>query len=217
LAIESHFSGSRTTWVPSLHHVTRNIERALLESKAARVSGPSGTHLISPLDDHLRLLSRSSGVLSSASAWSAWWDDLGKVVAANNLPVDRVQVQRTNYEQVVAEALPLLAANPQIPLTSGGLEKAIQRRVSPLLAGRRHAFGNLERTNNLFDLTVAKDHGAFDNLAEVTRLIEADMRQHDGHAPPLRSVADPKRGNAYYSSLRDEHALQRLAANRKLL
>jgi len=216
-AVQDHFDPARTTWVPSLWHVTRAVELALSMSKAAMTTGPAGPQLITPLRDHLRLLSRASGVLSSPAAWTGWWDDLEQVVSASRLPLDRVRVRRSNYEQPVAQALPALAAHPQVPVSSGGLEKLIERRVAPLLAGRRHAFGNVERTNNLFDLTVARDHGAFDNLAEVARLIEADMRAHGGHAPPLRSIADAKRGDQYYSSLRDEHALHRLAASRKLL
>lgn len=215
--VQAHFDPAHTAWIPSLWHVADAIEEALSKSKAAKTTGPSGERLIAPLGDHLRLLSRSSGVLSSQSAWSAWWDDLEQVVVAAGLPLDGIRVRRRGYEEPVAAALELLAAHPQVPVGSGALEKLIQRRVEPLLAGRRHAFGNIERTNNLFDLVVARHHGAFDNLAEVARLIEADMRAHHGHAPPLRAVADPKRGDQYYSSLRDEHRLHRLAASRKLL
>ena len=216
-AVQAHFDPSRTTWMPSLWHVGQAIEEALAASGTALVQGPAGRQLISPLRAHLSLLSRESGVLGSVASWAGWWDELEDVVATNGLPLDRVRVRRRNYEGPIATALPVVTGSAHVPLTSGGLEKLIERRVSPLLAGRRHAFGNVERTNNLFDLTVALDHGAFDSLAEVARLIEADMQAHDGHAPPLRDIADRKRGNQYYSSLRDEHALHRLAASRKLL
>jgi hypothetical protein len=85
-----------------------------------------------------------------------------------------------------------LAALPGVPVSTGGLETLISKHVTPLLAMRRTSFGNIERTNLLFDLAVARHHGAFDDIGEVTRLLRDDTTSHEGWTVPLRSVADPR-------------------------
>ena len=116
----------------------------------------------------------------------------------------------------MADALPSLARHPQVPLATGALERLIRTRVQPMLSLRASGFGNIERTNTLMDLAVARAHGAFDDLAEVARLLRADTGPANGWAVPLRSVADPRPRSGRYSSLRDPTLLTTLAAERGL-
>lgn len=213
-AIRAHFDPSRTRLVPSLWHVTRKVEEALSASTRATMADPGGRgkRLIDSLERHLRRLSRKSGVLDDEPAWTAWWDELEALAVTHRLPLDKVRSKRKTYEPAVAAVLDLVNAHPEMPVTTGGLETVIERRVTPMLAGRRHAFGNLERTNYLFDLVVCRDHDAFDNIAEVAALLRADTVAHDGFTVALRSVRDP----GSYSSLRDEHRLARIAKSRGL-
>lgn len=211
-SIRAHFDPARTRLVPSLWHVTRKVEEALSASTRATVSGPAGKRLIDPLEHHLRRLSRKSGVLDGEDAWKGWWDELEALAVAHRLPLDKVRSKRKTYEPAVAAVLDLVEAHPEMPVTTGGLETVIERRVKPMLAGRRHAFGNLERTNYLFDLVVCRDHNAFDNIADVAALLRADTVAHDGFTVALRSIRDP----GSYSSLRDEHRLARIAKTRGL-
>ena len=90
------------------------------------------------------------------------------------------------------------------------------KHVTPVLALRRSAFANLERTNRLFDLVVAASHGAFDHPSQVAALLRGDVDQ-DGWTTSLRAVSDPRPMGTTYSSLRDETLLSTLAADRGLL
>lgn len=93
----------------------------------------------------------------------------------------------------------------------------MQRRVlEPVLAGRRWVFGNVERTNTLLDLAVARELGAFDDLAHVAGQLRIDATGANGWAPPLRAVADPGGTKLRYSSLRDTALLRDLVAARGL-
>lgn len=94
----------------------------------------------------------------------------------------------------------------------------LQRRViEPVLAGRRATFGNVERTNTLLDLAVARSHGAFDDLGEVATQLRSDATGAEGWVPPLRAVADPGDTKSRYSSLRDATLLAHLAREKGLL
>lgn len=89
--------------------------------------------------------------------------------------------------------------------------------MQPLLARRRTAFANIERTNSLFDLIVANHHGAFDHPGKLARLLREDADAHEGWTIPLRSISDPRPRRGTYSSLRDTTLLTDLAAQRGLL
>jgi hypothetical protein len=82
-AIRAHFDPARTRLVPSLWHVTRKVEEALSTSSRATVATPAGKRLIDPLEHHLRLLSRGSGVLADEAAWAGWWDKLETLVVTH--------------------------------------------------------------------------------------------------------------------------------------
>jgi len=216
-AVEAHFDPARTKFVPSMWHLNQRIETALADTRGAHVSGPHGVRLLPPLRDHLKLLRRASPALSDATAWSGWWDELEALLKTHRLPVDKIRTQRRNNEARMAVVLPDLARYPDIPVSTGGLETLIAKHVKPLLAMRRTAFGNIERTNLLFDLVVAAHHGGFDDHAVVAQLLRTDTTAHDGWTVPLRSIADPRPRKGSYSSLRDTTLLNDLARERGLL
>lgn len=214
-AVRAHFDPDRTRLVPSMWHITRKVEEALAASGGtAEVDGR--TRLLEPLGRHLRLLSRRSGVFAEPGTWAAWWDELETLTVGHRLPLDKVRSKRRIYEKAVADILDLINDHPDLPTTTGGLETLIDRRVKPMLASRRHAFGNLERTNLLFDLVVCRDHHVFDRLAEVAELLRRDTLDHEGRTVALRTVEDPRPPKGTYSSLRDEHRLYRIAQARGL-
>ena len=215
-AVRAHFDPKKTKFIPSLWHLAQKVELALADVPGALTTTPSGRELIEPLRDHVRKLSRHSGVLESAKTWIAWWDELFAILKAQGLPADALSTRRRNYEAAMKAVLPDIARHPGIPVSTGGLETLIARQVKPLLAMRRTSFANIERTNLLFDLVVARQHGAFDNLGEVAKLLRADTEQHQGYAVPLRAIADPRPRGATYSSLRDTTLLSKLADERGL-
>lgn len=76
---------------------------------------------------------------------------------------------------------------------------------------RRTSCANLERTDHLFGLDVAEQHGAFNDLSDVAALLRADGQRHGGWTVPLRSVSDPRPPRGTYSSLRNTTLLDTLA------
>jgi hypothetical protein len=106
-------------------------------------------------------------------------------------------------------------ANPHLPVSAGGLETLIRENIDPALALRTQ-FGNIERTNSLFDLVVARTHGAFDDLSAVAHQLRADVEAHDGWTVALRAFDDPQPDVGRYSSLRDVTLLATLARERGL-
>lgn len=216
-AVEAHFDPARTRFVPSMWHLNQRIETALADTRGAHATGPHGVRLLEPLAEHLKLLRPGSAALTDGPSWSAWWDELEGLLKAHRLPLDKVRTQRRNNEERMADVLPDLARYADLPVSTGGLETLIAKHVKPLLAMRRTAFGNLERTNLLFDLVVAAHHGAFDDHAQVARLLREDMTAHDGWTVALRSIADPRPRKGSYSSLRDTTLLNDLARQRGLL
>lgn len=217
-AIAAHFDPGSTRFIPSLWHLTRSVERSLADTAGAFTASPtgSGRELIGPLAEHTRKLSRHSGVLDSPDTWSAWWDDLLDILTARRLPTNKIVNQRRDYEGPMAAVLDDLAALPDIPVSTGGLETLIAKHVTPLLAMRRTSFANIERTNLLLDLAVARHHGAFDDLGDIVKLLRGDTTEHDGWTVPLRRIADPKPRKGTYSSLRDITLLDSLAKQRGL-
>lgn len=217
-AIDAHFDPATTCAVPSVWHLRHAIERDLFQLGRGVINDPvRGRRLIDPLATHLGKLGRGTGALDDATTWSAWWDELLAVMKANSLPTDKVRGHRRRYEPAMASALTAIAGNPSVPVATGGLETLIDSQVKRLLTPRRTAFANLERTNRLFDLVVARHHGTFDNLGQVAALLRADSEPHGGYAPPLREVADVRPRVGTYSSLRDTLRINQLARERGLL
>lgn len=210
-AIKAHFDPACTKFIPSLWHVANKVELGLADTPGALTVTPAGKELIPPLRDHVRKLSRTSGVLDSGANWTQWWDDVLAILKTHHLAADEVRSKRKNYEAPMKAVLADIAAQPDIPVSTGGLETMIAKQVKPLLAMRRTSFANIERTNLLFDLVVARQHGAFDNLSEVGKLLRLDGEAHEGWTVPLRAIADPRPRGGVYSSLRDTTLLNTLA------
>lgn len=213
-AIDAHFDPDVTRFVPSLWHLRRAVVSGLVETRGAFVAGGAGKQLRGELAEHLGLLARDSAALADRDAWRGWWDDLEQLCVDLKLPRDKIRKRRVNYEQPFADAADALRAHPGVPLSTGGLESLIAKRIDPLLERRRTGFGNVERTNHLLDLVVALEHGAFDNLAEVARQLRDDAAGHGGWTVPLRDVSDPRPADGYYSSLRDPTLLAEVAKQR---
>lgn len=216
-AIAARFDPQRTKFIPSLWHLGQRIELALADTKGAHTTTPKGRELIEPLARHLRLLGRDRDALANAEGWSQWWDELEEILRSYQLPLDKVRTQRRNNEARIVAVLPDIALHPKLPLSTGGLETLMTKAIHPLLAMRRTAFANLERTNLLLDLAVAHHHGVFDDPSRVTQLLRDDAVAHGGWTVALRSIADPRPKNGSYSSLRDTTLLTSLAEQRGLL
>ena len=218
LAVRTLWSNGKTTVVPSMWHLSETIRRAFEKAKRAWVNsdGTAGD-LIEPLNAHVAKLSRSHDALRSAISWEKWWDDLVDLVMRNGLPIEGIRKARKKWEGAVLDALPVIRRYPTLPISTGGLESLMLSKVMPLLAKRGNAFANIERTNLLFDLVVARDHGAFDNLSDVVRALREDAQREDGWAVSLRSISDPRPQSAIYSSLRDAVLITDLARARGLV
>lgn len=215
-AIERHFDPARTKFIPSMWHLGQRIELALADTKSAKATIGHGPKLIEPIADHLRKLHHGSAVFSDTRTWSGWWDELEDLVVSRKLPVDKIGTQRRNNEARFAVVIGDLNRYPQVPVSTGGLETLINKHVKPIMAMRRTAFANLERTNLLFDLVVAAHHGAFDHPDEVAALLRADTANSGGWTVALRTISDPRPNRGSYSSLRDTTLLSDLATQRGL-
>ncbi|NMM23901.1 MAG: hypothetical protein HHJ11_10445 [Phycicoccus sp.] len=219
-AVQEHFDPARTTFVPSLWHVGNAVRKGLAATRGAYVAGATGKELRPELADHLDRLGRTA--LRDTAAWTGWWEELEALCVRLSLPRDKVRSRRKNYEEPFITAIDRLRTFPQVPVSTGGLEKLMSKRVEPLLAMRRTGFANLERTNRLFDLVIAREHGAFDDLSAVVQVLRKDAENavgihgKAGWAVPLRAIADPRPEDGRYSSLRDATLIMELAQRRGL-
>ncbi len=218
LALRTIYGDKSTVVIPSLWHLGETIKRAFESVPGAWSVDARGRRVpVEPLALHLAQLSRTSGVLRNPTAWATWWDELLALVKGLRLPVEKLRKSRAKWEEPVAAALGVIRRYPQIPVSTGGLEKLMERRIEPLLAQRGNSFANIERTNRLLDLVVARDHGVFDDLSEVARSLRADAEGAEGWTVPLRAIADPRPKKSSYSSLRDTVLIEDLARARGLL
>ena len=215
-AIERHFDPARTRFIPSMWHLGQRIELALADTKGAKAVIGHGPNLIPPIADHLRKLHHGSAVFTDTGTWAVWWDELEDLVVSRKLPLDKIGTQRRNNEARFAAVMGDLNRYPQVPVSTGGLETLINKHEKPIMAMRRTAFANLERTNLLFDLVVAAQHGAFDHPEEVAALLRADTADTGGWTVALRTISDPRPNRGSYSSLRDTTLLSDLASQRGL-
>jgi hypothetical protein len=214
-AVQTHYPDA--VFVPSMWHVARAIRTGLRDVKAAHQFTVAGKTLDPELEAHLRLLRRGTDALATEEGMKAWWDGTLAWAKRKKVPVEKLRSRRRDYEDRMLAAIPMLNAHPEVPISTGGLETIQRRVIEPVLAGRRATFGNVERTNTLLDLAVARAHGAFDDLGEVASQLRTDAIGADGWAPPLRAVADPGGTKSRYSSLRDAALLSQLAREKGLL
>jgi hypothetical protein len=223
-AVREFYKGS-AVFIPSVYHAREAVEKGLWETTGAKDSrSPKGVRELRPeLAEHMAGLRRKRLATMTVAAWAEWWDELEAILTRLGLPLEKTLRRRRNYEQPIAEVLPLIAAYPQLPISTGGLETTMHKRIEPILANRAHAFANIERTNRLFDLVVCNDNDLFDDMTEVISLLRADSAAHDGWSTPLREVADPqpprqpgKPRPERYSSLRDPQLMRDIARSRGL-
>ena len=214
LAVAAHWRGHEPLLVPSTWHLRRALETNAL-SDALAVKGEPGKALVAHLGD----LSRDGPALASIEGWHHWWEELDRLAAATGKVKRRsLAAANDNYEARMAAALPALLADPRIVQSTGGPERQMRSQLGRILYGRKHQFGNIERTNNLLDLVVVREHGGFVDLNGVARLIEGDELPYGGRTVPMRAVQDPSpRGHKRYRSLRDEFQMNAVAAERGLL
>jgi hypothetical protein len=221
-AVEDVYGGA-SLFVPSLFHVRRAVEKGLYDTPGAwtRASKRAPKELRPELSAHVGQLTRKHLTTMGVAEWSAWWNDLEALLGSLGVPVEKTRRRRVGYEARVAKALPTLTALPQLPVSTGGLEVAIRKRIEPIFTDRARSFANIERTNRLLDLVVCNDHGLFDDVTVPARLLRDDSSANDGWSTALRQVADrqpPKTptGVQRYSSLRDQHLVRSIARSRGL-
>ena len=143
--------------VPSLFHIHEALTEALVrQTPGAVVLTDAGKALHPELAAHLSWLTGDRLRQMSDAQWSAWWDDFEVLLDRLDLPPEKLAERRASYEPAVAAALPALRANPCVPVSTGGFETLLRTTVNTVLTGRGHAFANIERTNNLFDLVVCR-------------------------------------------------------------
>jgi hypothetical protein len=214
-AVRSFFPGA--VLVPTIWHVQQAVVEALTKRSGpgAMVLTDHGLGLHPRLSDLLLDLSAAALRTRSEQQWRHWWDDLETVVDALGLAGDAVAARRAVYEPAIAQALPVLTANPTVPVSTGGFETVIRQQVSSLLAGREHALTNIERCAGLFDLAVCHAHGVFAHQSTVMDALRADAvaAGRDGWAAAPRTMADAQPPMpARYSSLRDRNLPAALAS-----
>lgn len=202
--------------VPSLFHIHDALVEVLVDkTPGAVVLGDTGNALHPDLASHLSWLSAERMRLMTDEQWSGWWNDFEVLLGRLGLPVEKLQDRRASYEPSVAAALPALRAHPGVPVSTGGFELLLRKTVKTVLTGRGHAFANIERTNNLFDLVVCRNRGAFADRSSVIAALRTAALQHEGWAAAPREVADPQPpAPATYSSLRDKDLLADLDRSR---
>ena len=202
--------------VPSLFHIHDALVEVLVDkTPGAVVLGDTGNALHPDLASHLNWLSAEQMRLMTDKQWSGWWNDFEVLLDRLGLPVEKLQDRRASYEPAVAAALPALRVHPGVPVSTGGFELLLRKTVKTVLTGRGHAFANIERTNNLFDLVVCRNRGAFADRSRVVAALRAAALQHEGWAAAPREVADPQPpAPATYSSLRDKDLLADLDRSR---
>lgn len=215
-ALGTHL-GDRTVLIPSRFHIRTTVHEALTHTPGAWEK--IGTAARTPIPDlaaYLDELREDGHPYSSAEAWQTWWDELYARMDALGLPLDRIEYRRRNYEQPYLDALPHLLANRRLPVTTGGLETLIKRRIKPVLTGRTHGFTNIERTNRLLDLVTLYDNQQLRNAHSVAARLREDNEDTFGWAAPVRLVNDPTgpASEGRYKSLLDQTLPKTLVAAR---
>jgi hypothetical protein len=207
----------QAVFVPSLFHIHRALALALeSQTPGAAVITDAGPALHPDIAAHLGWLTARRLRSITKAQWSAWWDDFETLLERLGLAPEKIQERRSTYQEPVERALPALRRNPGVPMSTGGFENVLHRRVQAVLTGRAHGFANIERTNNLFDLVVCRDRGVFDNRPEVIEALRSEALRYEGWSAEPRTVADPQPppGSGRYSSLRDRDLLLQLTRAR---
>ena len=205
--------------VPSLWHVQEAIEEALLKKSGSGATKLTdlGPALHPRLSDLLGELSAKKLRTMTDTQWDAWWNDLERAMSDLGLSMDAIGDRRTKYQSAIQDVLPVLRANPTVPVSSGGFETVLRNSASLMVSGRTHALASIERCAALFDLCVCRDHGVFDSIPAVVETLRVEAEKHGGWGAAPRIVADAQPpAPASYSSLRDRDLPGALATSKGL-
>lgn len=213
-----------TIIIPSVYHLISNLEDDLKTLRNTRVKNEHGITEFHPsITKHLRSFAGHNLVNWDITDFNQWWDELCLIVTSLGGGTRKLRARQKRLSPDFAIILPELNKLPELPLSTGALEMLMDTRIKPLLDRRAHGFGNLERTNRLFDLCVAKDRGWFDDRHAVTALIQADNEANGGWSRQPRQVVDrmpvdPATGlRMPVSSLLDYSTVTALAIKKGLL
>ena len=202
--------------IPCLFHLRRSLEDSLADVPAAYIGPRNNRELHPSLRAHLSKMTGREHVKDPAgiALWWNQWEDLHRQLG---VPTDRLYRQRDQRELIMLAAASSLRTHPKLPLSVGALEATQNTVIRPAFAGRAAGFGNVERTNALLDLIVARQRFVFDDLNHVADLLRGDVLAADGTATPVRWVEDPQPKRVKYASLRDPGLVLDLAEQRGFL
>jgi len=177
--------GETTTVIPCIYHALLNIEKGIT---------PKGTVLPTKVFDELKSITRETLRTRGPSMVGDWFDGLEIVLEASELPVDALWNLRRYYQPLLETSARIARDHndPMVPISNAGAEFLIDRWVKPVVERRGPMFTNLPRTNLLGDLIVAGSNGALINARTIADAVRDDSRQHEGWAPPVRELAEPK-------------------------
>ena len=190
-AVNSHYGKGVVGHIPSLFHIHQNVRAALMKLPGASEMVNDRRVLIPALSKHLDYLGRDEVLNLAPRDWTRWWDDLIVMVKGLGAPETTTRDQRTFYESRVADALPLLRKQPQLPASNASVENQIRLTLEPFTgSGRAHRYRNLARTNALLALAVCRSQGGLGDMDNISAVIRADNEKAGGWAPLPRAVTD---------------------------
>lgn len=192
--------GEHVTFVPCVYHATTNMAKGIV---------PAGMLMPLKVSDHFFTLKRDNMAAGGVSFVKGWFDDLEVLAAASELPLDAVRNVRDFYEPLMVRCA-VVAQNhgsPQVPISNGGVESVVRKRIKKLVVRRGPMMTNLPRTNLLGDLMVAGSNGALLDQHTVCQAIKDATRSNGGWTAPPRILTEP----AGALGLRDPMVLTALA------
>jgi hypothetical protein len=100
---------------------------------------------------------------------------------------------RTFYEPLVTRCALVAQAHtaPMVPISNGGVESVVRKRIHKLVARRGPMMTNLPRTNLLGDLMVAGMNGALGDQHTVCQAVKDATRSAGGWTAPPRILTEP--------------------------
>ena len=190
-AVNSHYGKGVVGHIPSLFHIHQNVRASLMKLPGASEMVNDRRVLIPALSKHLDYLRRDEVLNLAPRDWERWWDDLLVMVKGLGAPDTTIRDRRTVYQDRVADALPLLRKQPQLPASNASVENQIRLTLEPFTgSGRAHRYRNLARTNALLALAVCRSQGGLGDMDNISAVIRADNEKAGGWAPLPRAVTD---------------------------
>ena len=190
-AVNSHYGKGVVGHIPSLFHIHQNVRIALMKLPGAHEVVDGRRVLIPQLSKHLDFLRRDEVLNLATRDWERWWEDLLVMVKGLRAPDTTTREQRRLYQDRVADALPLLRKQPQLPASNAAVEAQIRLTLEPFTgSGRAHRYRNLARTNALLSLAVCRSQGGLGDMDNISSVIRTDNEKAGGWAPLPRAVTD---------------------------